>query len=93
MACDILAIPITTVASEATFSARSRVIDTYRASLAPETVQALFCGGDWCRNLHGVKKKKKKKKNKVSFFDIILIIDTFILPIEEFKLLSIKYLW
>ncbi|KAH7657848.1 Tam3-transposase (Ac family) protein [Dioscorea alata] len=59
MARDILAIPITTVASEAAFSARSRVIDTYQASLDPETVQALLCGGDWCRNLHGVKKKNK----------------------------------
>ncbi|KAH7681478.1 Tam3-transposase (Ac family) protein [Dioscorea alata] len=59
MARDILAIPITTVASEASFSAGSRVIDTYRASLDPETVQALLCGGDWCRNLHGVKKKNK----------------------------------
>ena len=59
MARDILAIPITTVASEATFSVGSRVIDTYCTSLAPETVQALLCGGDWCRNLHGVKKKNK----------------------------------
>ena len=66
MARDILAIPITTVASEATFSAGSRVIDTYRASLSPETVQVLLCGGDWCRSLHGL-----KKKNKVSFFIII----------------------
>ena len=63
MACDILAIPITTVASEATFSAESRVIDSYRASLAPDTVQALLCGGDWTRNLHGV-----TKKNKVHFY-------------------------
>nr|GEZ78304.1 ribonuclease H-like domain-containing protein [Tanacetum cinerariifolium] len=47
------------VASEATFSAGSRVIDTYRASLAPETVEVLLCGGDWCRSLHGLKRKNK----------------------------------
>nr|GEV06843.1 hypothetical protein [Tanacetum cinerariifolium] len=57
MARDILTIPITTVASEATFSAGSKVIDTYRASLAPETVEVLLCGGDWCRSLHGLKRK------------------------------------
>ncbi|GJZ01791.1 copia protein [Tanacetum coccineum] len=59
MAAHFLAIPITTVASEATFSAGGRVIDTYCASLDPETVQALICGGDWIRKLHGVKKKNK----------------------------------
>ena len=61
----ILAIPITIVASEATSSAGGRVIDTYRASLDPETVQALICGGDWIRKLHGV---KKKNKVYISFF-------------------------
>lgn len=50
MAADVLAIPITTIASEATFSAGTRVIDSYRASFAPETVQMLICAGDWCRN-------------------------------------------
>ncbi|XP_022728849.1 zinc finger BED domain-containing protein RICESLEEPER 2-like [Durio zibethinus] len=65
MARDILAIPITTVASEATFSAGGGVIDTYRASLSPDIVQALLCGGDWCRNLHGVKKKNKKEKKSI----------------------------
>ncbi|XP_031256900.1 zinc finger BED domain-containing protein RICESLEEPER 2-like [Pistacia vera] len=56
MARDILVIPITTVASEATFSVGSRVIDTYRSSLSPETVEMLLCGADWCRILNGVKK-------------------------------------
>ncbi|XP_031094729.1 zinc finger BED domain-containing protein RICESLEEPER 1-like [Ipomoea triloba] len=61
MAADILAIPVTSVASEATFSAGTRVIDSYRASLLPETVQALLCGGDWLRHIHGVTKNKKDK--------------------------------
>ncbi|KAL0454721.1 UNVERIFIED_CONTAM: Zinc finger BED domain-containing protein RICESLEEPER 1 [Sesamum latifolium] len=56
MARDILAIPITTVASEATFSAGSKVIDKYRASLTSETIQVLMCGGDWLRKHFGVKK-------------------------------------
>ena len=59
MAADILAIPISTVASDATFSAGTRVLDSYRASLAPETVEMLMCAGDWCRKLHGVKKRDK----------------------------------
>ncbi|KAJ9552434.1 hypothetical protein OSB04_016479 [Centaurea solstitialis] len=60
MAANILAVPITTVALEATFSAGSRVIDDYRASLAPETIQMLICTGDWCRSLYGVKGKKQE---------------------------------
>ncbi|KAG6469549.1 hypothetical protein ZIOFF_070478 [Zingiber officinale] len=59
LARDILAIPISIVASEATFSAGGRVIDKYHASLAPTTVEMLMCGGDWCRKRHGVIKKSK----------------------------------
>ncbi|XP_073024817.1 zinc finger BED domain-containing protein RICESLEEPER 2-like [Primulina eburnea] len=66
MARDILAIPITTVASEATFSAGSRVIDKYRSSLAPTTVEMLMCGGDWCRKRHGVTKKTKAEKQALT---------------------------
>ncbi|GJW59762.1 zinc finger BED domain-containing protein RICESLEEPER 2-like protein [Tanacetum coccineum] len=46
MARDVLAIPISTVASEATFSASGRVIDPYRSALKSTIVEMLLCGGD-----------------------------------------------
>ena len=49
MARDILSIPVTTVASESTFSAGKRVIDAKRASMNTETVEILLCGGDWVK--------------------------------------------
>ncbi|CAN1241062.1 Putative AC9 transposase [Linum perenne] len=42
MASEIMAIPITSVASEANFSARGRVIDPSRASLGQKTIEAYF---------------------------------------------------
>ncbi|KAI0499109.1 hypothetical protein KFK09_020010 [Dendrobium nobile] len=49
LAVEILAIPISTVASESTFSAGERVVDTYRSKLGIETVQSLICGSNWVR--------------------------------------------
>ena len=56
MACEILSIPITMVASESTFSVGGRVIDAYCSSLETNTIQMLFCGCDWYRNFYGLKK-------------------------------------
>ncbi|XVF55831.1 hypothetical protein PTKIN_Ptkin06aG0068100 [Pterospermum kingtungense] len=47
MARDILSIPITTVASESTFSVRGKVLDQYHSSLKPDIVEAIVCTKDW----------------------------------------------
>ncbi|PNX60375.1 transposon protein, partial [Trifolium pratense] len=43
MARDILAIPVSTVASESAFSTGGRVIETFRSSLKPQMAEALIC--------------------------------------------------
>ena len=49
MARDILAVPISTVASESAFSTSGRVLDSFRSSLTPRIVEALICSQDWLR--------------------------------------------
>ncbi|KAM3305783.1 hypothetical protein P3S67_012651 [Capsicum chacoense] len=47
MARDILAIPISRVASECAFSIGGRVLDSFRSSLTSKLVEALVCLQDW----------------------------------------------
>ncbi|GFY91147.1 hypothetical protein Acr_07g0013430 [Actinidia rufa] len=43
IACDVLALPVSTVASESAFSTGSRILDPFRSSLSPSIVETLVC--------------------------------------------------
>ena len=47
IARDVLAIPVTTVASESVFSTSGRIISPHRSRLAPSMVEALMCMQAW----------------------------------------------
>jgi len=50
VARDLLAIPVSTVASESAFNTSGRVIDPFRSMLASTTVEALVCAQNWLRS-------------------------------------------
>ena len=49
VALDVLAIPLSEVASKSVFSTGGRVLDPFRSSLLPNTVEMLICGQNWLR--------------------------------------------
>ncbi|GKE71156.1 zinc finger BED domain-containing protein RICESLEEPER 2-like protein, partial [Tanacetum coccineum] len=49
IARDLLAIPISIVASESVFSTSDRVLDSYMSSLGDKTIECLICTQDWLR--------------------------------------------
>ncbi|CAN0918924.1 Putative AC transposase [Linum grandiflorum] len=50
IARDILAVPITSVASESSFSSRGRLLDPNRSRLHESTVEALMCTRTWLQD-------------------------------------------
>jgi FPC/CPF motif-containing protein YcgG len=49
LARDLLAIPISMVASESIFSMVEQILDDFRTFLTPSIIQALICTQDWLR--------------------------------------------
>lgn len=49
IAKDVLAMPVSTVASESAFSTGGRILNNYRSSLTPKTVEALISTQNWFR--------------------------------------------
>jgi hypothetical protein len=50
VARDVMAVPLSTVASESAFSTGGRVLDSFSSSLSPLTVEALICCQNWLRS-------------------------------------------
>uniref|UniRef100_A0A2N9IQB5 BED-type domain-containing protein n=1 Tax=Fagus sylvatica TaxID=28930 RepID=A0A2N9IQB5_FAGSY len=50
IARDVMAVPVSAVASELAFSIGGRVLDSFRSSLSPLTVKALICCQNWLRS-------------------------------------------
>ena len=47
MACDVLSILVSIIASESTFGVGRWVIDQFRSAFKPVVVEALVCSWDW----------------------------------------------
>ena len=47
VACDVLSITVSTVASESAFSVGGCVLDQYCSTLKPETVEVIICSKEW----------------------------------------------
>ena len=75
LARDVLAMPISTIASESAFSTGGCVLDAYRSSLTPKVAQALICAQDWLREPSNVRdmKEEMEELNKIDLGNILNI--------------------
>ena len=77
IARDLLAIPVSTIASKSTFSTSGRVVSPHRNRLQPKTIEALMC-------LQNLFLAERKGNITVTFFKKILICDTCLLHTNLF---------
>ena len=64
IARNLISIPITTIASESSFSTGKKILTPYRSRLLPENVEAMLCTKSWLYGFEG----------NLNFFFIVIII-------------------
>ena len=62
LARDVLAVPVSTVASESAFSIGGCILDPFQSSLSPLMVQNLVCAQDWLQALVPISFRKSKEE-------------------------------
>ncbi|XP_050272572.1 zinc finger BED domain-containing protein RICESLEEPER 2-like [Quercus robur] len=75
LARDVLAVPVSTVASESAFSTGGRILDPFRSSLSPLMVQNLVCAQDWLQALVPIFFRKSKDEVEAledEFHDLVI---------------------
>ena len=83
LARDVLAIPMSSVASECAFSTGGRILDPFRSSLTPKCVQCLICFQDWLKQ----ETKPICVEESLEFLEKIELGKTFYLFLEKIKYL------
>ncbi|KAL6125801.1 hypothetical protein ACLB2K_073855 [Fragaria x ananassa] len=69
VAKDVLAIQVSTVASESSFSTGGRVIDPFRSSLTPKTVEALLCLQNWIKKRDQSEMEYYPSQEELEFYE------------------------
>jgi hAT family C-terminal dimerisation region len=64
---DILAIPISTVASESAFSKGGSILDSFMSFLSPKIVQALVCTPNWLQSSKIISDDKKEMEDTATY--------------------------
>jgi hypothetical protein len=96
MARDLLAIPISSVASESAFSVGGRTLDEFRSSLTLAMVERLICTNDWIRGSNFISVEEnlefsKLEEGKLVCSIFFIIVSTMFLLISDLTNLFTPY--
>ena len=71
IAKDVLAIPVSTVASESALSTGGRVLDPFRSFLTHKTVESLICTQNWLRSTLLGDRIIQPTQEETEFYEVI----------------------